>query len=121
MNTIEDDPSATYLTNAVSNFGAAYAAMQETYATTMPPSMPCRGKSKCSATHLATSPLQTCHNTHSKPNRDVEHEAANVANNKTKANKDNPAAAVVAPTMVAGNTDSTEATAMVAEVTKAAG
>jgi hypothetical protein len=29
MNAIEDDPSATYLTNAVSNFGVAYAAMRE--------------------------------------------------------------------------------------------
>jgi hypothetical protein len=30
MNTAEDDPTATYLTNAVSNFGAAYATRQET-------------------------------------------------------------------------------------------
>ncbi len=29
LNAVEDDPSATYLTDAVSNFGAAYAAMQE--------------------------------------------------------------------------------------------
>jgi hypothetical protein len=29
MNTIEDYPSATSLTNAVSNFGMAYAATQE--------------------------------------------------------------------------------------------
>ncbi len=29
MNAIEDHPSAAYLTNAVSNFGAAYAATQE--------------------------------------------------------------------------------------------
>jgi hypothetical protein len=29
MNIVEDDSSAAYLTNAVSNFGAAYAAMQE--------------------------------------------------------------------------------------------
>jgi hypothetical protein len=28
MNAIENDPSAAYLTNAVSDFGAAYAAMQ---------------------------------------------------------------------------------------------
>ncbi len=70
--------------------------------------------------HLATSPLQACFNTHSKPTRDVEHEAANVANNKTKANKDNPAAAVVASTTAASKTDSTEATAMVAGITKAA-
>jgi hypothetical protein len=83
--------------------------------------MPCRGKSKCSATHLATSPLQTCFNTHSKPTRDVKQEAANMANNKTKANKDNPVVAVVAPTTAAVKTDSTEATTMVlAGITKAA-
>ncbi len=29
MNAIEDNPSAAYLTDTVSNFGAAYAAMQE--------------------------------------------------------------------------------------------
>jgi hypothetical protein len=29
MNAVEDDPSGTYLTNTVSNFGAAYAVMQE--------------------------------------------------------------------------------------------
>ncbi len=86
----------------------------------MPPSMPCRGKSKCSTTHLAPSPLQACFNTHSKPTRVVEHKAANAANNKTKANKDNPAVAVVAPTTVAGKTDYTEATAMVAGITKGA-
>jgi hypothetical protein len=82
--------------------------------------MPCRGKSKCFAKHLATSPLQACHNTHSTPIRDIEHEVANVANKKTKANKDNPVAVVVAPTMVAGKTDSTEAMAMVAEAIPAA-
>jgi hypothetical protein len=60
--------------------------------------MPCRGKFKCFETHLATIPLQACHNTHSKPTRDVKHEAANVANSKTKADKDNPVAVVVAPT-----------------------
>ncbi len=69
---------------------------------------------------LATSPLQACQNTHSKPIRDVEHEAANVANNKTKANRDNPAAAVAAPTMEVGKTESTEATAPVVEPTPAA-
>jgi hypothetical protein len=69
--------------------------------------------------HLATNPLQACSNTHSKPTRGVEHKAANVANNKTKANKDNPAAAVVVPTTAAGKTDSTEATATVAGITKA--
>jgi hypothetical protein len=82
--------------------------------------MPCRGKSKCSVTHLATSPLQACFNTHSKPTRVVEHKAANVANNTTKANKDNQATAVTTPTMAVGKTDSTEATAMVAGITKAA-
>jgi hypothetical protein len=29
MNSIEDNPSAAYLTDAVSNFGVAYAATQE--------------------------------------------------------------------------------------------
>ncbi len=82
--------------------------------------MPCRGKSKCSATHLATSPLQACFNTHSKPTSVVEHEATNVANNKTKVNKDKPAVAVMAPTKAVGKTDSTEATAMVAGITKVA-
>ncbi len=81
--------------------------------------MPYRGKSKCSATHLATSPLQACFNTHSKPTRDFEDEAANVANNKTKANKDNPVVVVVAPTTATGKTNSTEATATVAGITKA--
>ncbi len=66
------------------------------------------------------SPLQACFNTHSKPTRVVEHEAANVANNKTKSNKANPAAAVMAPTTAAGKTDSTEAMATVAGITKAA-
>jgi hypothetical protein len=84
----------------------------------MPPSMPCRGKSKCSAMHLPTNPLQACFNTHSNPTRDVKHEVVNIANNKNKANKANPAA-VVAPTTAAGKTDSTEATAMVAGITKA--
>jgi hypothetical protein len=75
--------------------------------------MPCRGKSKCFAMHLAASPLQACHNTHSKLIKDVEHEAANMANKKTKANRGNPAAAVVAPTRKAGKTNSTEATTLV--------
>ncbi len=70
--------------------------------------------------HLATSPLQACFNIHSKPTRDIDDKAANVVNNKTKANKDNPAAAVVAPTTAAGKTNSTEATAKVAGITKAA-
>jgi hypothetical protein len=52
--------------------------------------------------------------------QEIMHEEANAANNKTKANKDNQAAAVVAPTTAAGKTDSTEATAMVKEVTPAA-
>ena len=43
-----------------------------------------------------------------------------MANNKTKANRDNTAAAVVAPTMEEGKMDSTEATAPVAELTLAA-
>ncbi len=43
-----------------------------------------------------------------------------MANNKTKANRDNPAPLVVAPTMAVGKTDSTEATATVAGLTKAA-
>jgi hypothetical protein len=70
---------------------------------------------------LATSPLQACFNTHSKPTRVVKHGAANVANYKTNANKDNPAVAVVAPTTAAGETDSTEATATatVVGITKA--
>ncbi len=54
------------------------------------------------------------------PTRDVKHEVANVANNNIKANKYNWVAVVVAPTMSAGKTDSTEATAMVTEVTPAA-
>ncbi len=86
----------------------------------MPPSMPCRGKSKRSAMHLAPNPLQACFNTHSKPTRVVEHKAANMAKNKTKSNNNNPAAAVMAPTIAACNTDSTEATAMVVGITKAA-
>jgi hypothetical protein len=69
---------------------------------------------------LATSPLQACFNAHSKTTRVVEHEAASMANNKTKANRDNPAAAVVAPTMAVVKTDSAEATAMEAGITKAA-
>jgi hypothetical protein len=82
--------------------------------------MPRRGKSKCSAIHLATSPLQACFNIHSKSTRVVEHEAVNKANNKTKANKDNPAVAVMAPAMAVGEMDSTEAMATVAGKTKAA-
>jgi hypothetical protein len=39
---------------------------------------------------------------------------------QTKVNKDNPAAAVVAPTTAVGEMDSTEATAMVSGITKAA-
>ncbi len=82
--------------------------------------MPCRGKSKSSAMHLATSPLQACLNTHSKPTRDVDHKVANVANKNTKANRDNPAAVVVALTKAVGKMNSTEATATVVGITKAA-
>jgi hypothetical protein len=60
------------------------------------------------------------HNTHSKPTRDFGHEGANVANNKTKANDDNPSAAVVAQTAAVGEKDSTDATATVVEVNPAA-
>ncbi len=67
--------------------------------------------------HLATSPLQACFNTHSKPTRDVKHKAANVANNKIKAYKDNLAAVVVAPNAGTGETDSAEAMTMVAGIT----
>jgi hypothetical protein len=63
---------------------------KKAYLTTTPSSMPCRGKSKCFAMHLATSPLQACHNTHSKPTRDIEHEAANVANKKNQGQHGQP-------------------------------
>jgi hypothetical protein len=43
-----------------------------------------------------------------------------VANNKTKANRDNPMAAVVAPIMVAVETDSTEVMVAVPGTIKAA-
>ena len=117
MNAIEDNPSATYLTNAVSNFGAAYATTQESLQNNNASINAMQGF----ATHLATSPLQACRNTHSKPIKDVEHEVANMTNNKTKLIRDNPAVAVVAPTTAAGETDSTEATATatVVGITKA--
>jgi hypothetical protein len=63
--------------------------------------------------------MLACYNTHSKTTRIVEHKEAGVANNKTKANRDNPAAVMVAPTMAAVETDPTEATIMVADTTKA--
>ncbi len=81
--------------------------------------MQCRGKSKCSVTHLATSPLQACFDTPSKPTRVIKQEVANMPTNKTKANKD-PAMAVMASTMGKGETDSTEAMTAVAGITKAA-
>ncbi len=43
-----------------------------------------------------------------------------MANNKTKANRDNQVAAVVAPTTAVVKTDSTEATVVVADTIKAA-
>jgi hypothetical protein len=78
-----------------------------------------QGKLQMLCNALATSPLQACFNTHSKPTRAVMHKVANVANNKTKTNKDSPAVAVVAPTTAAGKMDSTEAMATVAGITKA--
>jgi hypothetical protein len=65
-------------------------------------------------------PLYACHNTHSKPIRDVKHKAANVANNRTKANRGHRAAAVVPPTMEVEKADSTEATTPITGLTLAA-
>ncbi len=82
--------------------------------------MLCRGRSKCSATPLATSPLPGCFNTHSKTTKIIKNKAAGVANRKTKANRDNPGVVAVALTMAAMETDSTEATVAVADTIKAA-
>ncbi len=91
------------------------------WATTMPPSMRCRGRIKCSAMPLATSPVLACSNTHNNSTaRIVEHAAAILTNNKVKANKYNQSAAVMAPTMVAVEADSTKATVVVADTIKAA-
>ncbi len=54
-----------------------------------------------------------------KTTRVVKQEVANVPTNKTKANKD-PAMAVMASILAVGETDSTETTAAVVGITKAA-
>jgi hypothetical protein len=69
---------------------------------------------------IGNQPPLACFNTHSITTTIVERAAANVAINKTKANPDNPAAAVVAPTRAVVKMDSTEATVMVLDTTKAA-
>jgi hypothetical protein len=76
MNTIENDPSAATLFPTLTRHMPPH---KKAYKTTTPPSMLGRGKSKCFATNLATSPLQACHNTHSKPTRDVKHEASSIS------------------------------------------
>jgi hypothetical protein len=75
---------------------------------------------KKSATPLATSPLPACFNTYNKTTQIAKHMAAVMANNKTKANRDNQAAAVMASTTVAVETDSTEAVVVVADTIRAA-
>ena len=120
MNAVEDNPSATYLTGAVSNFGVAYAATQESLRNNNTSINAMQGQIQMLCNALGNQPLQACLNTHSKPTREVNHEAANVANNKTKANRDNPAAVVVALTKAVGKMNSTEATATVVGITKAA-
>jgi hypothetical protein len=121
MNTVKDNPSAAYPTNAVSNFGTVYAAMQESLRNNNASINAMQGLIQMLCNALGNQPPAGSHNIHNKLTRDVEHKTANMANNTTKANKDNPVAAVVAPTMVAGKIDSTEATATVAEVTEAMG
>jgi hypothetical protein len=82
--------------------------------------MLCRGRSKCSAMPLATSPLLACFNTHNKTAWIVEPTAAIMANNKNKANRDKQLAAVVALPMAVVETASTQATVVVADTIKAA-
>jgi hypothetical protein len=86
MNTIENHPSAAYLTNAVSNFGVAYAATQESLRNNNASINAMQGQNQMLCNALGNHPLQACHNAHNKPTRDIENEASNMVNNRTKAN-----------------------------------
>jgi hypothetical protein len=82
--------------------------------------MLCRGRFKRSATPSATSPLPACFNTHNKTTQIIERVAAIVANNKTKANRDNQLAAVVALPTTVVEMASAEATLAVADTIRVA-
>jgi hypothetical protein len=56
MNAAEDDASTTSLTNAVSNFGAAYTATHESLRNNNAIINAMQGQSRCSATSSATTP-----------------------------------------------------------------
>ena len=114
MHAIEDNPSATSLTNAVSNFGMVYAATQESLRNNNPSINVMQGQIQILCNALGTQPLVGMLQYPQQTNQGCSAQAANLAN------KDNPAAGVVAPTTAAGKTDSTEATAIVAGITKAA-
>jgi hypothetical protein len=90
MNAVEDDARTASLTDAVSNFGTAYATMQERIHSNNDSSNAIRGRSKRSAMQLATSPLPACFNTHSKTTKIFKHKAASMANNKTQGQQGQP-------------------------------
>jgi hypothetical protein len=56
MHAIEDNPSATSLTNAVSNFGVAYAATQESLRNNNPSINAVQGKNQMFCNALGTQP-----------------------------------------------------------------
>jgi hypothetical protein len=114
MNAVEDNPSAASLTDAVSNFGVAYAAMQESLHNNNASISAMQGQIQMLCNALGNQPPAGMLQYPQQTNQGCSAQAANLAN------KDNPAAGVVAPTTAAGKTDSTEATAIVAGITKAA-
>jgi hypothetical protein len=118
VNAVKDNPSAASLINAVSNFGAAYTTTQESLCNNNTFINAMQGQIQMLCNALGNQPPAGMLQYPQQTTRVVKHEAANVANNKTKAIKDNPVAVVMAPSTAVGKTDSTEATATVAGIIK---
>jgi hypothetical protein len=114
MTAVKDNPSAASLTNAITNFGAAYAAMQESLQNNNASINAMKGQIQMLCNALDSQPPAGMHQYPQQTNQGCQARGGQRGQQQTKANKDNPAAVVVAPTATVGKTDTTEAMAMVA-------
>jgi hypothetical protein len=101
MNAIEDDPSAASLTNAVSNFGAAYATTQESQCNNNAYINAMQGQIQMLCNALGTQPPAGMLQYPQQTNQGCQAQGGQCGQQQTKSNKDNPAVAVVAPTTAA--------------------
>jgi hypothetical protein len=120
MNALEDNASTASLTDAVSNFGTAYVAMQESIGNNNAFINAMQGQIQMLCNAIGNQPPASMLHYPQQNNRDHQANGGVMVNNKTKANRDNQAAVVMAPTTAAVETDSTGAMMAVADTIRAA-